>query len=244
MKTRSRIKQASGERQKERPIIFSAPMVRAILDGRKTQTRRIITKPEFQVIDGNFYVPKDHRTLIPSDFAFCCCPYGVAGDRLWVRETWQVNKVYDPLGARLIYQAMGGDVRGCVHYCADKHVDWAGRKRPSIHMPRWASRITLEITKVRVERLQDISREDAISEGVAWCDYQNKSGDTCERCGARLFSDAGEPPWHSPIVEYQLFWDSLHGKGAWEKNPCVWVIEFCPVGNEKSPTVLIPQNPL
>lgn len=193
-------------------MLFSGPMVRAILEGRKTQTRRVIKPQPPASANHDATMARDGKV-----FAFGwindtglhdrTCPYGVAGDRLWVRETWQVNKVYDPLGPRIVYQAMGGDVRGCVHYCANKEVDWAGRKRASIHMPRWASRITLEITGVRVERLQEIDSHQAWKEGMPpfeqWSDQSGTVRD-----------------------EFQRTWDSLHGKGAWELNPFVWVLEF------------------
>jgi hypothetical protein len=138
------------------------------------------------------------------------CPYGVAGDRLWVREAWKPDNKFKGGGIPRLGITFGEGVQWRA-----ANPDQTGPWKPSIHMPRWASRITLEITKVRVERLQDISEEDAKAEGV---DYQE-----CGRIGM---------PKRSHIAGYASLWDSLHGKGAWELNPFVWVIDFCRVGNE------------
>lgn len=164
---------------KERPIILSGPMVRAILAGAKTQTRRVV-KPQAMGQWG---------PVVP-------CPYGRPGDRLWVREAWRpVHGGYSDLGAR---------------YRADFERDqtvW----RPSIHMPRWASRITLEVTGVRVERLQDISEADAQAEGsFEWAAEQ----DTPVR-------DLDE----ARLVYLQL-WQSINGPASWDADPWVWVVEF------------------
>jgi hypothetical protein len=154
---------------KERPILFSAPMVRAILDGRKTQTRRVIKEK-----------------LMRGEGAHVNnCQYGKPGDRLWVRETF----CYHDYLARYLYKADG--VTG---------VKW----KPSIFMPRIASRIMLEITGIRVERLQDISEEDAIAEG-----------------------------WPKSSDWYRSLWESINGQGSWVLNPWVWVIEFMVLNNER-----------
>lgn len=209
--------------QMERPVIFSGPMVRAILEGRKTQTRRIVKSHPPVDANHDATLSRDGKT-----FAFGwindtglhdrTCPYGVAGDRIWVRETtWRYQGVDSAKG---------------IHYAAteepNRQSKWFGGLTPSIHMPRRASRITLEITKVRVERLQDISEEDAKAEGMTWDDsrkYNPTNGET-------VFADRSD--WkHNPsdlirgrIGEYAALWDSLYGKGAWEKNPWVWIIEF------------------
>lgn len=174
---------------KERPILFSGAMVRAILEGRKTQTRRVVK-----------YVPAlgepeewCHRFSFGSDPIIFNpehhCKYGAVGERLWVRETW----------------ADCGDKTAVMR--ADCSVLVPGvRWRPSIHMPRWASRITLEIIGVRVERLQDISDEDAMAEG----------------CQAEIIP----PNFQSYRAGYATLWDAINGPGAWDKNPWVWVIEF------------------
>ena len=173
---------------KERPILFSAPMVRALLAGTKTQTRRIVKARDLEWMDV-------HQGLREPDNAERC-PYGQpGGDRLYVRETWAAPHAYDHLPPRLIPQ----DAR--IHYAATE--DRGGLLwRPSIHMPRWASRITLEVTGVRVERLQDISEADAIAEGV--------------------YTDPACPAYDA----YAQLWDEINGLGSWEANPWVWVVGF------------------
>lgn len=191
--------------QVARPILFSAPMVRAILGGHKTQTRRIIepqparvwfseSEPNVQKINwkGCTYRP-----------SCICCPYGIAGDRLWVRETWAVAKKWDGKSPGWTYGPVVG--RPAVAFRADGAVrSTYGKWRPSIHMPRWASRITLEITKVRVERVQDISEEDAEAEGV-------------DPIIAKV-------PTHRDAFRY--LWDDINGDGEWDANPWIWVLEF------------------
>ena len=206
--------------QKERGIIFKAEMVRAILDGRKTMTRRVIKPQPGPDIDrlhggdlrGRFPYPLMDDNEDPCGFGFqdeagnfWRCPYGQPGDRLWVRETHWINKS-----------------EGLVAYRTDgempKHMS-GERWRPSIFMPRWASRITLEVTGVRVERLQEITMDDVHREGVA-----------CSDCWS-----TGSPYQNFPHPEYcgckNLFvnlWDSLNAKRGfgWEVNPFVWVVEF------------------
>jgi hypothetical protein len=203
----------------DRPILFSAEMVRAILDGRKTQTRRMV-KPqppaeaesvsrqlssrEAPELDGawQWWAGKPQTPITKPLF----CPYGKPGDALWVRETWRVHKSYDSLNAARVYGAMGGDVAYCVDYLATpRQEDFWGRGRPSIHMPRWASRITLRITDIRVERLLDISCADAEAEGAG-----HEAGLTG--------GQAREAFSH--------LWNNIKGPGAWEANPWVWVISF------------------
>ena len=178
---------------KERPILFSAPMVRAILDGRKTQTRRIVKQkhlPFLENITGNFLDGKwDQRPF----------PYGKPGDRLWVRETFCYH---DDL-AMYLYKA--DDVTCC---------KW----KPSIHMPRNASRILLEITGVRVERLQDISEEDAIAEGCIKFPFEDDH--------AYTFYDDDKTGHATHTGAYRKLWESLNGPGSWDLNPWVWVVEF------------------
>lgn len=209
---------------KERPIIFSAPMVRAILDGRKTQTRRAI-KPQPTVSEQRLRelgAWADDYTLseqVNAAFQAGCidahCPYGRPGDRLWVRETWSI---YDYECARRDQpedvwvpekrsdlprpSSLPRETRIC--YAADNAPGDEMVCYSSIHMPRWASRITLEITGVRVERLQDISAFDALAEGVIdWA-----TGPT------------------SPKQDYRELWESINGPGSWDANPWLWVIEF------------------
>lgn len=190
---------------KERPIIFNAPMVRALLAGTKTQTRRI-AKPVKHPDLGNVYSPGalvlEHEPQHVIDRA---CPYGQpGGDRLYVRETWAAPHAYDHLPPRLIPQ----DAR--IHYAATE--DRGGLLwRPSIHMPRWANRITLEVTGVRVERLQDISAADARAEGCP-----DKPVDGAEQASIDLLAKL----W------YHDLWEQINGLDSWAANPWVWVVEF------------------
>ena len=172
---------------KERPILFSALMVRALLVGTKTQTRRVVKRLEVRAS-----MPEpEWQSLLK------CCPYGQPGDRLWVREAFQ----HDPLNAgAFVYRA---SVRAETVF--DK---WT----PSIHMPRKASRITLEVTGVRVERLQDISEADAVDEGMR--------PTTTARA---LHGESRDPPAYT---QYADLWEQINGPGSWDANPWVWVVEF------------------
>lgn len=177
---------------KERPILFSAPMVRAIVAGTKTQTRRIV-KPG--VLEDGW----------PIAYAAERCPYGAPGDRLWVRETW----------------AKAGEVGDDIEYRADNPDPLGARWRPSIHMPRWASRLLLEVTAVRVERLQDISEDDACAEGV-----QELDGTLDELALYARAKKMGECATDSRVWFAEL-WDSINGTRApWASNPFVWVVSF------------------
>jgi hypothetical protein len=189
---------------KERPILFSGPMVLAILEGRKCQTRRVVkhvTHPDCPYLD-----------LAGMAVA---CPYGQPGDRLWVREAFA-----------------GGGHGQRVVYRADEPSYPAYRWRPSIHMPRCASRITLEITGVRVERLNDISEADAISEGIKA--LSKDGGRTIkygipDRDGLPGNDDDG---WHwrnwmpDATLAYRQLWNQINGHDSWDANPWVWVLEF------------------
>jgi hypothetical protein len=150
------------------------------------------------------------------------------GDRLWVRETWRVDLVAD--AAAITYMADGDNIDPVTgrpwHWPAREHTDDAvslaaqsnPRWRSPIHMPRWASRLTLEVADVRAERLQDITEADAIAEGCQPLDP------TCPAC------PSGACSAHQPAVEqYRTLWNSIHGPGAWDKNPWVWVIGFMAV---------------
>jgi len=199
---------------RELPILFNGEMVCATLDGRKTQTRRVV-KPQptsalKSGLDGHWltFVPNDE----PDDDYLWHCPYGQPGDRLWVRETHQ----YCAYGPLFIQPAM--------KYRADKLVvfrddfpdaitvyngsmdhPW----RPSTQMPRWASRLTLEVVSVRIERVQDISEDDARAEGVKAYGGMSSAG-------------------RKHYMSFSILWDSINGKGdySWDKNPWVWVVEF------------------
>jgi hypothetical protein len=229
-------------------------MVRAILDGRKTQTRRVVKPQPATVERWMAGKPAPQKTVISctvfrnlagSGWTNCYpfkCPYGQPGDRLWVRETWKANGTGG--GPRITFKADGAEEwrkdapNDSPMWIADDD-NW----RPSIFMPRWASRIALEITEVRAERLNEISDEDAIAEGVFFKDY----GRACGHWGQ--WQDAGDcpaapethpqrPGWSwketrspfeclgSPRFAYFNLWDSIHGKDSWAANPYVWVIEF------------------
>jgi hypothetical protein len=238
---------------RERPILFSGPMVRAILDGRKTQTRRVVKLPRGATFNNCAVRTWDEdanelRAIAPEPpgiapyllgkriegqylvcnliddvgLARAHCPYGQPGDRLWVRETaWYDRKMIPVLGyMRAFFE--DGDVRlenarggysskqpgpPSAHTAELFALNSSIVRRSAIHMPRWASRLTLEITNIRVERLQAITEEDALDEGV---DYE----------------------WHGIPVgmrdNYRTLWDSLNAKRGygWDVNPWVWVIEF------------------
>ena len=202
---------------KERPILFSAPMVRAILKGRKTQTRRIMKKLPCQC---NAFEPEEMPSISPEGWQMsghsgrwwcqCCtsyqdaknCPYGQPGDRLWVRETW---RLYDSLVECACYDACKCSRHHGKPLYRASLPDNEGPWKPSIHMPRWASRITLEVVSVRVERLQDISRGDCIAEG---CPLPNISRIT------------------NVVAWYRSLWETINGPGSWAANPWVWVVEF------------------
>ncbi len=221
---------------KERPILFSAPMVRAILEGRKAVTRREVKKqaaldclaagfePAFLAMPGN------------ADL----CPYGQPGERLWVRETWGViSHDFDEHGhmvdwkpdrpASAIREMRFGQgyYSGHVIYRADGDAAWAGDDdgggddrfawKPSIHMPRIASRILLEITDVRVERLHDISHDQAKAEGVRLYTDHAELGDWWHVEGIETYSA-------DPRRSFELLWSSVGGD--WTANPWVWVVEF------------------
>ncbi len=187
----------------ERPIIFKAAMVRAILDGRKTQTRRLVESrtiyphgafwdhPGYEPIEIRYtewaFRHKNQKAVLTAATGSPVfrCRYGTSGDRLWVRETFALHDdLKPPIG----------------YYRADdaNNYESDGNWKPPIFMPRKFSRITLEITKVRVERLKEISQEDAMAEGC-------------------------QPPSRGAYFD---LWDSINGAGAWDKNPWVWVLEF------------------
>lgn len=202
---------------KERPILFSAPMVRALVAGTKTQTRRAM-KPQ-PMPDGNLLrwgaaawgekvrsVP-----VLPGHSLAARCPYGKPGDVLWIREAWRAADIYDgtppaeiPGGAAVWYEADGkhvpqrtGDLRLV-----------AGKLRPGIHQPRWMCRLRLLLTEVRVERLKSISDDDALAEGI----------------------DRAAPlkgiVLPTPVDAYEALWDSINGPGAFAKDAWVWVLHF------------------
>jgi hypothetical protein len=234
---------------KDSPILFGAPMVRALLDGSKTQTRRVVNPTP--VIDprycGDAYIPtgKHGDLAVAAPHVSLACRYGSPGDQLWVREAWRIG-AWNEDGGELVIDYMASDcarrewltvpdpwrdgevfmkyweqstedcIKAGLETGEDDRYHWEPgqspcRKRPSIHMPRWASRITLEVTGVRVERLQSISAEDALAEGITLHpDHHGRPRDSR----------------YGPVATYQDLWESINGAGSWDLNPWVWVIEF------------------
>jgi hypothetical protein len=243
---------------KEQPILFTGEMVRALLNGRKTQTRRV-TKPQpnYPGIDKFIYqthpfapsalrgTPAEGKSNVPEiktwlavDWAgnICGelgkCPYGVPGDRLWVRETWAILALRVSIDqAGISYRADGELSPDVVCYPrflpkekrlqADRWFAKGRKWHPSIFMPRWASRILLEITDIRAERLQDISIDDCIAEGVPQFSFAR----------GILSESPPDPRW-----KFIELWDSINAKRGypWEDNPWVWVIEFKMISPERN----------
>lgn len=210
----------------DRPIAFSAPMVRALIDGRKTQTRRVLKQ---QPVEGARFqgIDRDSKALftIGCIYGKQSLPYAPGG-RLWVREAWHTASAYDDLSP----SAMGGEEPIRYEACGSwKTRGWPmprdqGRYRHARFMPRWASRLTLIVTDVRVQRLKEISEADAVAEGIekdhapatamwGWHDYGR--GDSIAK---RYFAD--------PRDSFRALWNSLHGPDAWEANPWVCAISF------------------
>lgn len=207
---------------KERPIHFKRPVadetIRAILDGRKTQERWAVNNPGFGISSSaaGCFDFRDRRqrwnTLTEQSFIETC-PYGQPGDRLWVRETWTQVGTCDP--GYTVYRATYPDClpTGLENVPADIR-DAGYRWTPSIHMPRWASRILLEIVSVRVERLQEISEADSMAEGAE---------------PVLVPPDGGSCPHRQGFLE---LWQSINGPDSWASNPWVWVVEFKRVEGE------------
>ncbi|MDQ0082878.1 hypothetical protein J2W35_003237 [Variovorax boronicumulans] len=201
---------------RERPILFSAPMVRALLDGTKTQTRRVMKRQKRHAFtDYTLFGQRGHsddeaarrggwaQPWVAIEHApdwpdgqedQCHCPYArERGDRLWVRETWGFNPDFPGMHSQACFRADTGHEHDGIRWV------------PSIHMPRVASRIELEVTDVRIERLQDISEADARAEGYS----------------------IGAPPCRDdPLGWYRSLWEQINGAGSWDANPWVWVVEF------------------
>lgn len=231
---------------KERPILFSGPMVRAILEGRKTVTRRPVKggqiprleypdSPEPWIAVGQHHPRygfvvhgKTERECAVKVGELGACPFGELGDRLWVRETWLEDPEDDGTWAYTQYMGCKGSPLSDIpkrfqkpEHCIFR-ASWDGsdlKWRPSIHMPRWASRILLEITDVRVEQLQDISEEQALAEGVRLYTDHAELGDWYHVEGIETYSA-------SPRKSFELLWQLINGVDAWYKNPWVWVVEF------------------
>lgn len=209
---------------KERPILFSSAMVRAILDGSKIQTRRVVKmKPHHQIEqrdDGSPW-PWMYDSERDADW-WMPCPHGQPGDQLWLREAYRFLAVHDHVPPREI---SGGPVWYEAQDEVPFHPSEFGKLRPGMFMPRWASRITLEVTAVRVERLQDISEADALAEGIV----PRRIGTGDHRTGTRVCYGLAcdEAPWATSAVQaYSYLWESINGPGSWDANPWVWVVEF------------------
>lgn len=226
---------------KERPILFSAPMVRAILGGHKTMTRRVAIprhddRTPCEHWSGGYCEPEAIMSRhCEHGSEGRPCPYGCPGDRLWVKETWKPHcegPISDefPLGTCVKYRADGAMVKptawtneqGAWCEAQEESEQW----RSPLHMPRWASRITLEVTGVKVERVQDISQEDAAAEGsfIGRCqcaEMQRKSRTPIEA----VFRQTG---CHIHGIEFRELWNDINAKRGfgWDVNPWVWVIEF------------------
>ena len=204
---------------KVRPILFSLPMTRALLEGRKTQTRRIANTFESPASSTRHFVQLFRDRSIETDArAIPYCPYGQPGDLLWCREPWQSLTEFDGL------QPCDIPNDSDVLYIADREDSlWDARRRHAKFMPRWASRLTLELTEVRIQRLQDISEADAVAEGV-----EPVLDGVGQSCGWLNYEH------HEPGTGYYLearnsffsLWDSLHGEGSWDENPFVWALSF------------------
>lgn len=201
----------------EKPILFSGEMVRRLLDGFKTQTRRVIKLQP----TGEYPIHFDAEDSLWYEDGGCWkarCPYGSAGTRLWVREAWCECEASDADEHGVFYRGAKG-----IAYKAN----WGGiddviRWKPSIHMPRRASRITLEIVDVRVERLNEISEGDAAAEGVGRIELQ-PAPLLGEHNGRKMY---GHPMTSTHEHAFRVLWESINGAGSWEANPWVWVLEF------------------
>lgn len=215
---------------KERPILFQGAMVRALLAGTKTQTRRAMSPQPTNTGPAGCIEWRQHTFLMPdAEFpsrARDLCPYGQPGDRLWVRESCRGEELASGEdGVRFLaddaFQPIASTPAAAIqwlklHTYRGHAGSPVGPVVPGIHMPRWASRITLEVTGVRVERLQAIGDDDARAEGIElldtngeWRNYLNP----IEFC-------------LTPRASYATLWDSINGAGRWDGNPWVWVVEF------------------
>lgn len=222
---------------KARPILFNGDMVRAILDGRKTQTRRVIKPQPHDIADRS---SEEVNAAWQEGFIPVKCPFGKVGDLLWVRESFNLV-TYDELHPRESpnpMEQMKGYMNNHLVFAAGgvtyHPIHGKARWKPSIHMPRWASRITLEITGVCVERLQDISEDDALAEGL-WTGVWGEDGywvsvgePDFENESNVHYDEYGHNGIHPEIRAYRQLWESINGLKSWDANPWVRVIEFKP----------------
>ncbi len=232
---------------KERPVIFSDPMIRAILAGRKTQTRRVIvaktllwltdpatfykarrddrngfSEPAAQHHKGAGWFWYEEEYIEEGGHVLFRCPYGQKGDRLYVREAYHFDKEYDADSRMAALRASAVPPIAKVHYAADgRKPDWAGRRRPSIHQPKWASRILLEVQEIQVERVREMTDKDAIVEGAFEVPEDMKQN------AARSAMARGQEQC-GPVDYFAWLWDTIneHRGYGWEANPWVWVVKF------------------
>jgi hypothetical protein len=199
---------------KERPILMTPANAQKCHEGTKTQTRRIVKVPDWATDDGMLKLASQRPATGIAYYVDgvpvkrLTCPYGQVGDRLWVRESWAIGKglVGEP---DFIY-------KGNVVHGHDSH-KW----RPSLHMPLLACRTVLEITALRVERLQEITEEDVIAEGVNRIAH-GRNGDYY----SAFRDDPHHDNWIDPVGAYKELWESINGKGSWKRNDWVWVVSF------------------
>lgn len=217
---------------KEKPILMSAPMVRATVreEAPKTQTRREIKG--IREISGCTVFPENiHQGTYST--SHLKCPYGAVGGHLWVRETWycdhtdvQVGPYKEVDGAKelLYYRADGDSFEG---FAGERH---RPRWRPGIHLPRWACRIILEILNVRVERLHDISEDDCLAEGIEFGDevvaVKCYGGAPIEETAVRYYSPVDDESYETAFDAFRALWCSINGVESWESNPWVWALTF------------------
>lgn len=207
----------------EHPILFSPHMVRALLNGSKTQTRRIAKRPvAIDCVEPALNYPGEWVPWVDGEpQESILCPYGVPGDTLWVRETFRLDVAYDNLkpsavGERAaIWYEAGGAIGNGV----------SGKTRVSIHMPRWASRITLRVTEVRLQRLDEISETDAEAEGCVGGMVPD-SGFGPVPMGADGWTIENPGFYASAGGKYQMLWNEIYGEDAWDANPWVWAVSF------------------
>lgn len=224
---------------KSRPILFSDEMVRAILEGRKTQTRRVsdLEIYEERYLNGrafeiSYKMPTSSGNMGGGEaatrkyFAEKFCKYGTVGDRLWVREAWAKVPFTCTWNELPYKRSPDGEWNAFYRTGFDRSApsSW----KPSIHMPRWASRITLEVTGVRVERLQDISDEDANAEGFEGT-FEHSQGCDYEDCALAGGVEDCDGELSTAVDNFQTYWDSFNAKNpshSWAANPWVWAISF------------------
>lgn len=225
----------------DKPILFSAPMVQALLACRKTQTRRLLKPQPYtngirysdllgDILCHNDYLPPatllmdkgkggNRYTISDAEDGFEAFGKYRIGDRVWVREAWRTELRFNDRSPKEVPPGEG------VTYEADAGNPLEGRLRPSMFMPRWASRLTLLVTDVRVQRLQDISEDDAVAEGI---DFDSDYANLCVNIeGAGYANDL--PKGSAAIAIYRRLWETINGPGAWAKNPYVAAYTFRPL---------------